>query len=924
MSCELKIQVTVIDPETKKPKLTDISLGTVDVDSEGITFDTVLDQLMKASPELREDISNLLDDARSIPLNDQDLENHQIVGNTTIGGIFKAWPSLSRDFDMESFREEKLNILRCSNLTLNTVSYSGRVLTSDGREVFVIKDFFGAKHFLEYLTARNAVKDAFERSPNIPEAVTPYIEGLEAVANQYGMDVTDVLLKYLDNKNSFTPFKKGKIIYTPRQILGDVIAILTNKYNTDHKYTPLELGLLGNSDITEDYTWNITKEDFYNTLSVYYPNFAEAVSLEAFNSMSQQEVEKILLGPEGLFHGNPLLSVAEIKVPVTGSLKTKQPESSTKTQFVSISKKDIKQSWEIITQQAKESLPNETIPTYEDFAKLSPKDQCALFNKIKFTVLEPSTGDNCVVQAVMGKTTSGRDAVYYSYTYEKAVTPKASQPDPTIVLKFPFTSIGATYDFGYDTMSVFSPVADNDVVHNGMYKGMYVYKAVIPNAHLGNQTVYAISRNIISPRTVMRTYASLDAALYGVEQCMNTDTLWNNSLMSLKNNEGVPRTCKIEMEHVRDGQIITTLDIPDVKIPNVELKTFPIIMQQVLGMTVTDFHETFNGIEDITKLDTPEKATVFMSLLFDGLESDELSSVNACLTIDDFTILMRSPKIAERIKSIIGTITSPEVKTKSYYVENTFTKNNDKFAILKLLDKNGTSVRIDGSAVGDININDYIGQVMDNAIKYFKDTYKININKLSTSELIAFSKEHGLGIENKVDSVKAFIYDNAIYIHTSKAKASDLYHEMAHLFLGIVKAKSPDSYVQLLENYQQNKRFKSKFSWISKTYKGLAMQDILEESVVDLIAEDLFRDNRLSVDFNPGVFNEVMNKIVTTIDSFKSEMAEKGGITNGLGFTNLMQSWFSDKESMDKLKVQRQIANFIQSKLGKEIIENCK
>lgn len=81
---------------------------------------------------------------------------------------------------------------------------------------------------------------------------------------------------------------------------------------------------------------------------------------------------------------------------------------------------------------------------------------------------------------------------------------------------------------------------------------------------------------------------------------------------------------------------------------------------------------------------------------------------------------------------------------------------------------------------------------MDEAIKYFKKTLKIDIESLSISELQEYSDKNLLNL--KVNTTKAFVHNGKIIINASKADLSDLFHEISHIFMGVLKVKYPEAF----------------------------------------------------------------------------------------------------------------------------------
>jgi|GEM_PF-4428806 len=90
---------------------------------------------------------------------------------------------------------------------------------------------------------------------------------------------------------------------------------------------------------------------------------------------------------------------------------------------------------------------------------------------------------------------------------------------------------------------------------------------------------------------------------------------------------------------------------------------------------------------------------------------------------------------------------------------------------------------------------------------------------MSQTELNDFGKQNNINIKN----ARAFIYNGDIYINSSNANVSDVFHEMSHIFLGVLKAKYPDSYQAIIAKYQESPKFKTNFNYINSAYTNFAM-----------------------------------------------------------------------------------------------------
>lgn len=912
MDCIAKILTSVYNSETKKTEMLPIDIGKID-SNENLTLDKVVEFISTLPLSIRKELSSNIIIARKQKLTSKMIKNHQFVGNTTVADILSKYPALASTYTINPSLYDKYNIIQCSDFTINNISYNGRVLAADGQELFIIKDAEGATNFIKYLQAKEIIEKEF--SSGEPEIIAPYLDTLKVIARKYNKSVKDTLLDYLNDRDSMGPFIfQGKII-TPRQVLGKVIQELTHEYNSDSNLTDFEISVSSLKTNKKGYDWKVSKESLYNTILLYFPKFEEQLSLEDFLKLSDEELDILFTGPDGLFAGNPKLERAKVKRTTSGSQTIVQPKEATTKKVGKVSNSELKKAWDSVYQQAeKEGV--ELPKNFAEVAKQNPEGIAQLFNKAKFLYTDTIDGQPHTIQARVTEDKNGNKKVVFSYEYEVVNSPKVKKAASYITLTFPYSLIGDIYNFGYKTQSIFSPVTDGSVV-NGKYNGMYIYKATI-STRRGNQVVYAISRSIISPNSYMATFPTLEAAIEGVNKQNSKDTIDKNSLISIKQALGTPRKSVIEMDNLHEGQILTTLDIG---LPKISIQNLPWSIKQLMGLTVPEFQQRLSNVPNIQKINTPEKAAAFLLLVFNKLKQADFNEINKSKSVDFLTELL-SINYSDVIGSVINYIDT--ASTKSYYVEKLTSPKTpirgekQKTAILKLLESGGTSVDVSGTKVGDITVDEFIGQTLTGAIDFFKKQYGVDVVSMTSSELLAYSNENNLNLEKKIDGIKAFIHNGTIYINTTNAKTSDLFHEISHIFLGVLKVKYPVGYQQIIQEYQGKKdTYKKKINWIETNYSEFAMQDKIEEAVVDMIADEMFKDNKLSVGFNSDRFTEIMQNIINKVDEFKQDMVD-----SGLGFNAFMKVLMD--ENAEKMKKQRIITNFIKSKLGNEIIENCK
>ena len=460
--------------------------------------------------------------------------------------------------------------------------------------------------------------------------------------------------------------------------------------------------------------------------------------------------------------------------------------------------------------------------------------------------------------------------------------PKVKEVGASITIELnKFDPIGKIYDFSYDTQNIYSFVEQ--------YKGFYIYEFYKDGA-----THYAISRSIISPNAYMSTYSNLDRAKAAVDK--NKDTLEQCGLWSIKQFTGTPRVSKIEMKSVKAGSIITTLDI---ELPKYNKNNFSDSVKQLLKGTVANFQDKLRFIENIYSLDTPEKATAFIYLAQQTLKTGQ-----------DFIEALQEN--AEKVQSIITKINNS--KPISYFIEKV-----DGFgkAYLKLLKNNGTTVDVDGK-IPDLSMQDFVDYNLNELIDYFNQSFGIKVTGLTKSELEIFNAENKLGMEHKLDTINAFVHNGQIYIVTSNASVENLFHELSHIFLGVLKASDPEAYQEVIKSYTTQSTYKYLHQNHKQTYKHYSEEDVAEETVADMIAEKLFQakqlgTNDLQGDQVLGLFEEIFKR---------SNRFTKSLQDNGLGFQKYMRNLLD--ENAGTMERNMRISNLVQQLISDgKIKEYC-
>lgn len=855
MGCDIKVLVNnYVDGKLQTQEQTLLKNTDENIDINRAV--ELITQLPKAE---RTKLAALFRAARVQALKESDVKKHEFISNTTIGELQDKYPDLKEAFP-ELEVNENHTIVACNQIQLNGTKYFGRVVSPSGSDIFFVNGFYGAQDLFNYLDQRQKIKKAIDNN-TLREDLKEYQEELNSIVNKYNTTGEKLLLDYLDNKSKYKPFKdsNGNNII-PSKTLNNIISKIQDIYNPDVGKSDLELAIRSIKDPKHSnrFEYKLTMKNLYSVLSNYIQDMP---SFQDFNNLSQEDLQQFL---HNIFLFDPNLMKAKVSRVIGGETKEVVKEAIDKK----IPQTEIKKKWkELQEEYNRQGIKLESL---DKTIKNSPEQAIGLL-KTALADLNP----DITIQ-------DGKIQIKYKTKEEVQQKESAKQ----LILSFPYSSLGEVYNFGYDSKYLFSPVkAEEGVDTDGMYHGVYIYKYYNPTTKI---THYAISRSIISPNSYSQTFSSLEAAKAKIDNWNATQKLREAGLYSIKMHPTTPRTSKIELKGVKEGQIITTLDI---QLPNIS--KFPEIFKQVLDGTLADFRKVFPDIEGIETLDTPEKAAAFVYLFTKGLKTAENKNT------DINQLIKSSQKLGKEIVDQIN-----KAETKSYLVE----EMRGNIATLKYLENNGNKIDITGKFRDEAATKPTTAS-MEQAVQYFNEKFGIDINTMSQTELNDFGKQNNIDVKN----ARAFIYNGQIYINSSNANVSDVFHEMAHIFLGVLKAKYPDSYQAIITKYQQSPKFKNNFKYIDVAYNNFAMQDKLEECVADIIADKMFQKQSLINEFKGQDFLEDFKFI---FDNFPKNVANPIA-ESGLAFDTFMKEGIS--ENYKAMKRNMKISNLIKDniELGK-------
>lgn len=871
MLCDVKLRVQSWNNDTKSIETKDLDLGKIK-DNEELTFDLVTELLMKLPENERFKLQQSLMAAKVQTLKESDIiKGRTLISNTTIDSLKEKYPEYKDAYpNILSKPEDNYILVLCNSMTINGSSYFGRTIDSEGNEVFFINGKYGTQHLLNYLDSKSKISIAFEEG-KLKEDFKDFEKPLQTVAEHYGKSPEELLLDYLNNKSDYKSFKdsNGNIIETQR-ILNNLIHFIAGTYNPDTRKTDLQIALenIKKSSKKNKFEWEFKMDDLYEVLSFY--DMTNNISKEQFSSLSEEELENIL---KDLFKKDPKMMRAKVKELTEGSSKEDEEKN--------ISQIDLKAAWKQFRDQNKDI----EYPTYGKLLKTP--DQAKEFLTRAIQKYKPEYSSSVV--------TVSDEKATATYIKKGKVTGKK------VILSFPWASIGDLYDFAYNTNYLFSPVNEDDVV-DGEYHGGYIYKYY--NEKDGF-THYAVSRHIISPKAYTNTYPNLEAAKQKIDHWNKTEKINENGLWTLKHNSSNgarPRTSKIEAKGITKGQIIT---VSAVDTASVSIDKMPNFFKDLFNGTVQDVQEAFKGFTGIESINSPEKAASFILNTFKLVKGESKSNK---FTTNSLQQLIKVNK--EGIEKIISEINA--AKKISYQVE----KLDGNIAVLKYLQNNGNNVSIDGKINGNPANNPTVSD-MTNAINYFNEIFGINIKTFTKEDLIQNNNIYNIP-ENQLKLVRAFVYNGDIHINTSNADLSDLFHEMSHIFLGLLKAKYPDGYQKIITKYMSHNKFKDTLNYINIAYKNFAQQDKIEEAVVNLIAREMFNRGYLVNEFKNEEFIRDFEKIFEF-----QELAKSSGNQNMFDIRSFRDT-LATKENMSKMEYNMKISQAIKALIeSKKIKEFC-
>ena len=904
MACDVKIQITSWQDKkdeygrinrTKDTNNTNIFSG-LSEDQE-LTLDMVADYIMQLPKSKRANLASLLRDAVQTQITEKNYEM-RFVSNITPSDLLTKYPDLQKEYeDLDVDLNDNYTLVFAKSLKINNNDYFGKWIDPDGNPIFFIRNKFGAIRFLNYLKAKQAIKKNLDTIKLTDQEVAE----LEAIKARYKQnDISKLLLTYLDSAKEFKSFKNkdGKIISTAKFLDTYISRLIgTNGSNKSGVYMALYNEAAVDNKGYNKFNWKFNSTNLFKVLKVYYEDALKEIGVESVEDFKKLSNEKISQLINELFSTDVKLMQAKVQKITGGEEKEKENASQEKN----ITQGIIKATWQNIKKDfnAKKGKKDKGLESFEKALEAKPTDVVK-----KLQQYFDQNGVDINDEHYTGIKVSIKDGKIIA-TYTTKPTTSISIGNKDIYITFPWTRLGDFHGYAQDTKSIWRPVSmdeDPDLEANGMYHGVYLYEYYNPKAAA---TEYAISRHVISPNSTSHLYTSLQDAKNKIDQWNREQKISQYGLHKMKMTDD-PRKVMLDFVGIRQGQIITSLNA---SLPKID--KLPDFLYNLINGTLPQFYNYFSDVDGITKLNTPEKAAIFIYKLYDEIKRLHKTSKDG---EGDFTQLMEdNPEIAKNIIAGIELL-----KPVNYLVE-TFSTNKN-LATLRRLPNNGNEIDLtvdfeskDVSTIGDLQ----------KAADFFKKKYKLEIDVYSKEELEEFKKNHpSITID---PAARAFVYEGHIYINGAKANLSDMFHEMSHIFLGIIKATNRSAYENLVQHYKESnqKEFDKVFSSVQKNYKGFSREDLMEETMVTLISRHMYGKKSLIRGFNGTDFDDDFNFILNDVYHNYKEIINSNK-ENSLDFQGFITQ-LMNKKNMKVMDKNMKLSNFIKQMISVHKIDeiNC-
>lgn len=751
------------------------------------------------------------------------------------------------------------------------------------------------KHLAEQIIADNDITDQYlseKYKDKLNIIKDNYKKNLERITKEVDptpseqFTIKHLILDYLNNSSDYTKLiKVGDQIIDSGSVLNDFCREL-NKQQVINEDSESDL-----ARYLRRLHWkreSFGKSELYKGLVTYIPEFSQEVSEQQFINLDQDGMESLL---QKYFKNDIILSNYHVE-----SVGKSVPQT------IRLTKSQVKKLFEntlALKNTERKALGElELSNSYEDNISSLEDAQAFFQGHLNMDI------DGEIYTLNISK---DKDQIVYSYRGKKLTN------DDKVKLKRKGRVLKDEFNFGYDTMNIFTPV-NEDGVNNGYYKGYYIYN----HLNEAGDNIFIVSNSVISPNLYdpakFKSLKDAKLAVEGFNRSANVSKQTKVGLKQILGSSDGKRYVNLEFP-TNVGQTINSIAYP------IGPKTKLFAQEHNLITTkkpseIQAFYKQ-RGI-DISSLDLPEKIGIFLYAMIENGYS-----INAMQgkTLEDSDYA--------NIRKIIFDINNAPIK--QYLVErsNKNGEGNYTTCIKSLSDSgitiNSTGVDLAGNPPTQsltstlFNLKD----TLENT--FFKDT-PIKIVITDNEQLAQLQDQNGNRIfHDGTDGVRAFIYDNNLYINQSNASINDLLHETFHIVLGAIKAQDMNegtrNYENILNFYDKKVSQMTK-NRVNDLYRNLAYIDRMEEGVVRYLARQVENGD---VFYYSDRTNEAIDLFRQQFLNIRQNIRKniKLDLDSDLGFQSSINTLVSSQ--VGQMQKNRIISNLIEKGIEKGLIlENCK
>lgn len=778
----------------------------------------------------RKSLIRKLQKSSSLKSSEKTWKNKPIIGNSNIEYVRYLYPQIEEI--LNELPKDTLETLS-PDIALIDQGYTagknlkGRV-ANHGNITHIIKDLWDAITFAKTIVAQHRI-DKFIIGDNITNTEHPkleeiwknkYLEKLQKLKKHYSKDIKKRLLEFNPNFNDditinhlLNDYLYNKSSYS--EIIDGIDSTsLISDFIRELQYLPL---------YNEDSETPVARR--FRSLNYKREEFGKSDFLETILQIGTQEQIDILkqfLGGDSLSNLQIQEKFVELDIDTLTDLYNelfKNDPIMSRYRVVNVDK-TVESNQYLSKKQIKKLIDqrNTLKGTKVKEEELNSIKGIKEFFEEDFTI----TIDN-VTYALQLEEEKGKIKYFYKT--------KLLDNKKTIKLERMFKKLSDEFSVGYDTLYLFSPVNDGEIV-NGLYKGMYIYEYTPKDT-----TYYFVSKSIIHPDLFnLARFTSLKDAKDYAFNLSTSEIIEDAANIQIKQfiQQTELKKRSIVLSHpVTKGQAISSKYYPleDIKLKSQEYKLFT----EKSKLFIQDFYKNNYNI-DLSLLDTAEEIGIFLY----------------AMTQENFTIEELEKGITEEMRNKISEIINAiyNAPIVQYEVEQWGdVKNHADKRLVYLRSLRGEKINSTGfSAKGktptEISKNGNLYALQKNLNEgLFKDSgVKVEIISKQQAQNLKNNDEPLFTVESELDSVRAFVHNNTVYIISNNSDAVDMIHETFHILLGSLKANNFILYEKVL-NHFYNKISNEAKELINTRYENFAYIDQKEEAVVRYLAKSVTNGN---------------------------------------------------------------------------------